>query len=380
MVSTPQVDVQRRRLVDTIARFFSMSGLAVISVYLVVAHMNTMEAQPLRGGAGANNDIKFETTHTKEEHRKQKETKQSEWKHQQLLQKYPPGIVHLMSFPNSGTTYTLSSIQKATRDCTASHASNISFKPGEIAPNSGNIGPYYHCELDSWLPDKYVLSKTHCQSFCKQCHTHMVATRDTIQETFQEGCHVSETYNYDLNLVKKNVHLVRNPFDNVVARFHSSFKKDNSDGFSDLYEKTYEGFNEYCAWHNEIYSSEHTSVFLLPEHKELASKVPCLGEFFKYIAWHNMANTMIEKMGVPSVMLHYEDYNENFEETFSGLVSFLETEQVSEPIPFFWHDYPDYFEDDAMDAAVILMKSWASDETWDLIRRYVDSDSISDAS
>jgi hypothetical protein len=33
-----------------------------------------------------------------------------------------------------------------------------------------------------------------------------------------------------------------------------------------------------------------------------------------------------------------------------------------------------------MYAAVILMKSWASDETWDLIRRYVDSDSISDAS
>ena len=85
---------------------------------------------------------------------------------------------------------------------------------------------------------------------------------------------------------------------------------------------------------------------------------------------------MIEKMGVPSVTINYEDYNENFEETFSGLVSFLETEQIAEPIPFFWHDYPDYFDDDARDAAVILMKSWASDETWDLIRRYVDSDSI----
>jgi hypothetical protein len=339
--------------------------------------MNTTEAQPIRGGAGAI-DIQFELTPSKEQHRKQKERKHMEWKHQQRLQKHPPGIVHLMSFPNSGTTYTLHSIQQATRECTASHvAGNLSFEPGEIAPNSDNRGPYYQCELKSWLPDKYVLSKTHCRVFPKRHDTYKIATIDaTTPENFQEGCHVSGRANYDLNLVKKNVHLIRNPFDNVVARFHSCFKKEYIEEFTGLYEKTYEGFNEYCAWHNEKYSSENTSDFLLPEHEELALKVPCVGEFYRYIAWHNLANIMIEKMGVPSVTIHYEDYNENFEETISGLVSFLETEQISEPLPFFWHDYPDYFDDDARDAAVILMKSWASDETWDLIRRYVDSDSI----
>jgi hypothetical protein len=199
-----------------------------------------------------------------------------------------------------------------------------------------------------------------------------------VQEKFQKHCHVSEKFNYDLNLVKKNVQLVRNPFDNVVARFHSSFKS-YEEGFTGIYEKTYEGFHQYCAWHNKEFSSKRTSDFVLPEHEELALKVPCLGEFFKYIAWHNLANMTIEKMGVPSMTIYYEDYNENFHETFSGLISFLETKQVSEPLPFFWHDYPEYFDEDARNAATILMKSWASHETWDMIRRYVDSNLISDA-
>ena len=88
--------------------------------------------------------------------------------------------------------------------------------------------------------------------------------------------------------------------------------------------KTYEGFHQYCAWHNEEFSTKHSSIFLSANHKELALKVPCLGEFFKYIAWHNLANLTIEKMGVPSLTIHYEDYHENFHETFSDLISFLE--------------------------------------------------------
>eukprot|EP00978_Attheya_sp_CCMP212_P047460 scaffold421377_cov55-Attheya_sp.AAC.4 len=84
-------------------------------------------------------------------------------------------------------------------------------------------------------------------------------------------------------------------FDNVIARFHSCFKKENIDGFTGLYEKTYEGFNEYCAG-----TTKNTPRSILP------SKFP----------------------------------------------------EVSEPIPFFWHDYPDYFDDDARNAAEPYQSSY----------------------
>jgi hypothetical protein len=353
-------------------------------ISLAAIRLQTMDAQNIRRGAGENR-IKslalavMPEEDDKEVHRKQKKVKASERKNQQRLQEHPPGVVHLMSFPNSGTTYTLTAIQKTTRQCTASHQYHPKSAPGMVLPNSSNIGPYYECEIDSWLPDNYVLSKSHCKSFCTLCFTYDVAQK-LSQEKFQEHCHESKKVSYDLTTVKKNVHLVRNPFDNVVARFHNNFKQSYEERFTGIYEKTYEGFHQYCAWHNEEFSTKHSSIFLSANHKELALKVPCLGEFYKYIAWHNLANMTIEKMGVPSLTIHYEDYHENFHETFSALISFLETKQEIEPLPFFWHDYPEYFDEDARNAATILMKSWASNETRALIDRYLDSNLMSDAS
>jgi hypothetical protein len=209
-----------------------------------------------------------------------------------------------------------------------------------------------------------------------------VADRDTKQKGFERGCHIgneNNPCNYDLKLVKKNIHLVRNPFDNVVARFHNSFKtykegepfKQDSKN-SGVYEKSLNGFLSYCSWHNVEYSSKHTDAFLVdPKHEALAKKVPCVAEFFKYVTWHNLAFETIKKMGVPSMILYYEDYN--YEETLPNLLSFLEAEEVSEAPAFFWHDYPEYYGEEARSAAMTLMKSWASKDTLGLISRYLDS-------
>jgi hypothetical protein len=309
---------------------------------------------------------------------RERRQKALELKLQQKSRQYPPGIIHLMSFPNSGTTFTLASVEAATKSCTASHISNPNTSP-EVLPKSKNTGPFYQCkQRDSQLPGKYVLTKSHCHSFCKKCHTFEL---DIEQEGFERGCHMGSKEhpcNYDLKLVKKNIHLVRNPFDNVVARFHNSFKtykegepfKESTD--SGVYNKSLNGFLSYCSWHNAEYSSKHTDAFLVdPKHAGLAKKVPCVGEFFKYITWHNLAFETIQKMGVPSMILYYEDYN--YEETLPTILSFLEAEEVSEAPAFFWHDYPEYYGEEARSAAMTLMKSWASKDTLGLISRYLDS-------
>eukprot|EP00978_Attheya_sp_CCMP212_P039141 scaffold200979_cov52-Attheya_sp.AAC.1 len=200
-----------------------MGSFFVISAYLQHAD----DKRAIRGSSikEQSNELVF-IGEDPTDHRKQKQEKAMELKLEQELQEHPPEIIHLMSFPNSGTTFTLASVEALTKSCTASHISSQTTP--EVMPKSSNTGPFYQCkQRDSQLPEKYVLTKAHCDSFCKQCHTYKVADRDTKQKGFERGCHIGNEdhpCNYDLKLVKKNIHLVRNPFDNVVARFHNSFK------------------------------------------------------------------------------------------------------------------------------------------------------------
>jgi hypothetical protein len=369
----------RRHFIYTIT--LVLGSFFVISAYL----QQTDNKSAIRGSSIKEQSNEMVTIgEDPTEHRKQKQEKAMGLKLQQELQENPPEIIHLMSFPNSGTTFTLASVEALTKSCTASHIG--SKNTPEVMPKSSNTGPFYQCKYrNSQIPEKYVLTKAHCNSFCKQCHTYQVADRDTKQKGFERGCHSGNEKhpcNYDLKLVKKNIHLVRNPFDNVVARFHNSFKthkegepfkKDSNN--SEVYKKSLNGFHSYCSWHNAEYSSKRTEKFLVdPKHEALANKVPCVAEFFKYITWHNLAFETIKKMGVPSMILYYEDYN--YEDTLPNLLSFLEAEEISEAPAFFWHDYPEYYGEEARSAAMTLMKSWASKDTLGLINRYLaDSDS-----
>jgi len=285
----------------------------------------------------------------------------------------PPGIVQLLSFPNSGTTYTLATVSKATHHCTASQS-----KTELLVNPESPTGPYYNnkCDPTFDLPKKYVLNKSHCLTMSKYRESYKLTKERDNPLLFEDACHSGSSggmdYNYDLSLIKKTVHLIRNPFDNVISRFRFSWNRDHAHNLEDAYEKSNEGFHEFCRLHNEIYSTEHQNAFVKPKHKDLISKVPCAGEFFRYIIWHNQAINMIKKTKVPSINVYYEDYNEKFDETMDKLLSFLEEEQVADPSLFFWHDYPEYYDEEARKAATILMKEWATKETWALIQHYME--------
>eukprot|EP00978_Attheya_sp_CCMP212_P003269 scaffold6777_cov51-Attheya_sp.AAC.1 len=179
--------------------------LVVGSFFVIAARLHqTNDETPVHGMHNKTN-----TSNASILIRGERRQKASELKLEQELQEHPPGIIHLMSFPNSGTTFTLASVEALTKSCTASHIS--AKNTPEVMPKSSNTGPFYQCkQRDSQLPGKYVLTKAHCDSFCKTCHTYQVADRDTKQKGFERGCHIGNEdhpCNYDLKLVKKNIHL-----------------------------------------------------------------------------------------------------------------------------------------------------------------------------
>lgn len=89
-----------------------------------------------------------------------------------------PALAWLMSFPDSGTTYSISSITQATQKASASNYGNMFMRPnGEIIrdqltsipiySNRPN-GPYLFSGLE--LPENYILVKTHCGGHCTDCY------------------------------------------------------------------------------------------------------------------------------------------------------------------------------------------------------------------
>lgn len=145
-----------------------------------------------------------------------------------------------------GTTYTLANTEHVTNVTTATNYDGevLSEQIWPLNRKGGGKGvggedaPFL---FSPHLPigDRYTLTKTHCEgrSYCDDCH-HTQAVQDAM--AFELGCRradidvrlpaVPERSNrcrakdrhlyYSPRRVLKVVHLVRNPFDNVVARMH----------------------------------------------------------------------------------------------------------------------------------------------------------------
>lgn len=48
----------------------------------------------------------------------------------------------------------------------------------------------------------------------------------------------------------------------------------------------------------------------------------CHDEVVPYVQWHNRAFEMCERLGIPTLVFHYEDYQENFNVTLTKLSIF----------------------------------------------------------
>lgn len=287
-------------------------------------------------------------------------------------------MIWLLSFPNSGTTYTLELVSALTRTFTASVYGIESVKavgPSHVPvyADEETTSPFwvYHDNATDILhPTRYVLTKTHCGT--KMDHDNV--------ETFLKGC---ATNNYrvgrnrrktqhDTEQVKKAIHLIRNPFDNIVSRFR--FERRHP--AHEVFPTTTEGFRGYCEYtKDQVLAKEWTLHRNILPYLE---GVPCPFDFLRYLRWHNLAFETTEKLGIETMILHYESYENDFDGTSQKLINFLELEQRGEPAPFLTgKTYVDYFSEAEKKAVTLAYRAMASPATRVHLDRYFDQTLLS---
>eukprot|EP00565_Helicotheca_tamesis_P008482 CAMPEP_0185725296 /NCGR_PEP_ID=MMETSP1171-20130828/1590_1 /TAXON_ID=374046 /ORGANISM="Helicotheca tamensis, Strain CCMP826" /LENGTH=320 /DNA_ID=CAMNT_0028393385 /DNA_START=180 /DNA_END=1142 /DNA_ORIENTATION=- len=255
-----------------------------------------------------------------------------------------PRIAWLMSFPNSGTSYTLALTESATMMTTASNY-------GEHHPDSkGSSVPVYKYSPSGpfWISTKrdrptkegqYVLTKTHCSGKCHDCGpSKYITTPNVFLKHCAEGSrsknNAVDRVMYDPTIVSRAVHLYRNPFDNIISRYHlelKNFAKKNETQQLSKYSDGTKGFRLFCKemlddkYYEETVNSKLIDGSLL----DIIKTVPCYHDFIRYIQWHNFASLALQSLHLPTLILHYEDYGTNFDDALDSLLHFLGFDDIA---------------------------------------------------
>lgn len=312
-------------------------------------------------------------------------------------------ICWLMSYPNSGTSFTM---RLARIDSNSTAATNY---PLETHDNNGSL--ITHASLDSVLslypthnqkgqsprppfilhphmnrPSKYILTKTHCAGPCTGCKPKRYRTNATF---FAKECQNSHS-NHDhyepqsMNAVKKVVHLVRDPMDNAVSNYHlelKEYKRKGEDEKFKIFTNDREGFRKFCKIQDAKYVKEEQKLFG-EEKWNILKDVPCHALFFSYAQWHSHAYEITTKntgmnmfdAPVPRLNMFYEDYgNATYHDSKAKLFTFLELEDIQERAIFHQgKTYRDeFFTKEEITKIMKLIKFFAIGEVWDLLlQRY----------
>lgn len=301
-------------------------------------------------------------------------------------------VAWLMSFPNSGTTYTNHLIQGYTNTTTATnYGHEQSTKDESISIFSDSIdGPFFRYPSRS-LPPKYILTKTHCGGECDDCqtpgHEKYIDTLDDFERACRTGKRIANgtkvRTTYAPDIPKRAVHLIRDPFDNIVARLHNRegrwADRDNERKFEErlhIYNRTKEGFRAYCQYRDnrsfKIEKKRHHALSI--DLFEYTRQIPCYAEFITYVLWHNHAIALVAEKCIPVLTMFYEDYETNWNRTVNKLLDFLllSPAEGTEAEKFIiGKHYKEYYEDHERKAVVNLVQGLASEELWALLQRYL---------
>jgi len=233
------------------------------------------------------------------------------------------------------------------------------------------------------VPDILALTKAHCSGFCFKCPP------STGIDAFERSCRTVgwsamgglksksglQKSIYEVDLVKKAVHLVRNPYDNIVSRMHHALSHQGKAGFSDQQRATFtdnqDGFRAWCDFIDGQFA------YLVPQSiaRHIDSgrilDVPCHADLIRYVLWHNAAVEMTKRLGLPVYVLYYENYATNFNTTVRKLFDFLGQRIVSGPVAFeSGKNYHDKFDSFHAREVAFLIRALASDQCWMLLRHY----------
>ena len=319
-----------------------------------------------------------------------------------------PRIAWLMSFPNSGTSYTGQLVKHLSLSRTATNYGEQNADPatGNSVPIHVDRpeGPFYvdpkpvnrtTSKNKTVLrksrfhnPTRYVLTKTHCggyrtdsppelyvestYSFQRKCLSTKYVTHDK-KAIIQKGT-------YEATDVHKAIHLIRNPFDNVVSRFNFEQKHQNYTSASPLTKglsKSRTGFRTFCQRMDDKWLPSERAHIVYSANEGLLedtmTKIPCHSDFVRYVEWHNQAFVATRDLGVPTMILHYEQYAAaTFNATTTRLFDFLELSQEGIVTPFLEGKIyaQEYFTSAERKAVKELVQELALTETWENLKHY----------
>ena len=92
-------------------------------------------------------------------------------------------VALLLTFPNSGTSYTLTNTRRVTRQ---SYGSNYCREDRIPLYSDSDYGPLVGLHDKTSLPRKYILTKTHCNGFCSTCSPKTYVVENN--EEFRKSC------------------------------------------------------------------------------------------------------------------------------------------------------------------------------------------------
>ena len=218
-------------------------------------------------------------------------------------------IAWLLSFPNSGTTFTLQSVMQLSNRTVASNTC-LKWVHDEALPTIyEDGGPYRLSSLD--LPETYLLTRTHCAG-------HYPFRLRVDEDVFRRACKrtaVVERLGYKSkqgsyqDYPEKAIHLWRDPVENILSRWNHAKRH---------MPVLKPSFRWYCRIMDRL-------VWPLR-----GSDVPCKSEFYRYIQWHRNAMSLEDILNVLHV--NYEDYEND--DTMDNLLDFLELPRHQDGIPF----------------------------------------------
>jgi hypothetical protein len=369
-----------------------LSAISLLSIFSILAFYGKLQMYvSVASNTTANIDINNNNNNNNNNYYLNDEVNNVNYRDRKL-----PEVAWLMSFPNSGTTYTNHLIQDYTNTTTATnygHEQSTKETSISVLPNSTD-GPFFR--YPTWtIPPAYILTKTHCGGECDSCHTPGSKEYNDTIDAFEVACcsgkrifnNTKVKTTYSLDIPKRAVHLIRNPFDNIVARLHLKERrwarfegKDNnqSDKYEerlDLFNNTKEGFHAYCKFRDKRSFKQEMRYRLLNDTLlDYAKDVPCYAEFITYTKWHNHAIQLVEKKGIPVLTLFYEDYASDWDENVNRLLSFLLLSPANDGTAtefILGKQYDEFYVEKEKLAAIKLIQALASSELWDLLQRYL---------
>jgi hypothetical protein len=307
-------------------------------------------------------------------------------------QEFFPRICWLMSYPNSGTSFTMTMTARASNKSFASNygdevTADDQMDSLSIYPRRPE-GPYWtglQSKLSSHpreLPEDYVMTKTHCGSRCINCgpDEYIETPEEFLTHCASGHARVSPSrkrvdVQYPPNRVAKAIHLIRNPFHNTIARFHLDhrhYERSKKTDWVEAHPNNAEGLRAWCQDLDDQYSKEDEAYFKDNAPEVLAA--PCHGEFYKYTQWHNLVHESLALIehDVPVLTVYYEDYSTKFNATAKEILNFLNLELRSEFREFQARtDYDGYFSKEQKEQIRRMIQKVASKTVWGQIQHYL---------